>query len=70
MNLFINGELVMDSPPIPQGLGRRPKKDWPKAKYALAEGQNPLQEQEVSLRSGLYLLIIAMTHGIDMYSWY
>ena len=37
-------------------IGRRPKKNWPKAKNALAEGQSPPQELEVSPRSGLYLL--------------
>ena len=38
-------------------IGRRPKKNWPKAKNALAEGQSPPQELEVSPRSGLYLLV-------------
>ena len=47
----------MDSPPITQGHSRRPKKDWPKAKKSLAEGQSPPQELEVSPRSGLYLLV-------------
>ena len=33
-------------------------KNWPKAKNALAEGQSPPQELEVSPRSGLYLLVM------------
>ena len=57
---FITGELLMDSPPIPQGLGRRPKRDLPKAKNALAKGQSPPQELEVSPRSGLLLLVCIM----------
>ena len=48
----------MDSHTIPKGIGRRPKKDWAKAKDALAKGQSPLQELEGSLRSGLYLLVV------------
>ena len=43
VNLFIMRGLLMDSPAIPQGLDRRPNKDWPKAKNALAEGQSPPQ---------------------------
>ena len=42
---------------IIQGLGQRPKKDWPKAKEALAKGQSPLQELEVSPHSWLYVLL-------------
>ena len=42
----------MNSPLLPQGLGRRPKKDWPKAKKALAIGKGTPQELKVSRRSG------------------
>ena len=38
-------------------IGQRPRKSWPKAKKALAKGQSPPQELEVSLSSGLYLLV-------------
>ena len=38
-------------------LESRPNKDWPKANKASAKGQSPLQELEVSSRSGLYLLV-------------
>ena len=48
---------MLDLPLITQGLDRRPKKDWPKPKKALAEGQSPPQQLEVSQRSGLYLLV-------------
>ena len=60
------GELFKDSPYIPHGhglgqrqkrIGQRPRKNWPKAKNALAEGQSPPQELEVSPRGGLYLLV-------------
>ena len=39
------------------GLAEGQGKNWPKAKNALAEGQSPPQELEVSPRSGLYLLV-------------
>ena len=38
-------------------IGRRPRKSWPEAKNALAEGQSPPQELEVRPRSVLYLLV-------------
>ena len=38
-------------------IGRRPRKNWPKAKNALAKCQSPPQELEVSPRSGLYLVV-------------
>ena len=39
-------------------IGQRPRKNWPKAKIALAEGQSPPQELEVSPRRGLYFLVL------------
>ena len=44
---FIMGELLMDSPPIPQGLGGRPTKklaegpkNWPRTKKTVAKDQS------------------------------
>ena len=56
------GELLMDSLPITQGLGQKPTIDWPNAKNTLAAGQSLAQELEVSLRSGLYLLVYLHRH--------
>ena len=53
-------------------IGRRPKKSWSKAKNALAEGQSPPKELEVSPRSWLYLLVnniyllLGERHGIKV----
>ena len=58
------GKLFMDSPPIPQGFGQRPKKIRPKTRNVFAKGQSSPLKLKVSLRSRLYLLI-ARTHGTD-----
>ena len=36
-------------------IGRTPRNNWPNAKNALAKGQSPPQELEVSPRSNVYL---------------
>ena len=51
-------KFLMESPPITQGLGQRPKEDWPMAKKALAKGKTSPKELEVSFCSGLYLLVM------------
>ena len=38
-------------------IGRRPNKDWQKARKALAKGQSPPQELEVSPSRELYVLV-------------
>ena len=43
-----------------------PNKDWPKAKKALAEGQRPPQELEVSPCSRLYLLVYIYPHKCSL----
>ena len=54
----------MNSPAINQDIDRIPKKNWPKGKNGLAEGQSPLQEVEVNQLSRLYLLVCNIIHDI------
>ena len=43
VNFRIRGELLMDSPPITQGLGRRPKIEYLKAKNAVYKTSSDLR---------------------------
>ena len=63
LNFGVNFELLLNLggfTPNTSRPCRRLKKDWPKAKKALAVGQSPPQELEVSPCSGLYLLVIIL----------